>query len=151
MQRLRMVAVTRVGDTFHARVLAARLGSEGIVVQLRGGGLEGPYPVGDIEVLVDAADLGTARELLLADEVESAFSGVGDGLAVVDASRPDEGGGGRRGVPAGWVAVATVVALVLFAYVSTLALGGAGPGSGQEGGERGLVEAPEGPPLLAPR
>jgi hypothetical protein len=73
-----MVPVRKVSDQFEARVLAARLGAEGIVAQLRGGGIDGPYPMGPIEVLVAEGDLDTARELLLADEVESAFDDVDD-------------------------------------------------------------------------
>ena len=74
-----MVPVRKVSDQFEARVLAARLGSVGIVAQLRGGGIDGPYPMGAIEVLVSENDLGDAREVLLADDVESAFDdGEGD-------------------------------------------------------------------------
>src|SRR5688500_14086027 len=65
-----MVPVLRVSDVFTARVVAARLGSEGVVTQLRCG-IDTPYPMGDVEVLVPAEDLDLARELLLADEVES--------------------------------------------------------------------------------
>ena len=54
-------------------MIAARLGAAGIVTQLRGGGIEGPYPMGPIEVLVSEDDFDDARELLLADDVESAF------------------------------------------------------------------------------
>ena len=121
MQRLGMVALARVPDGFHARVLAARLGSEGIVTQLRGGGLDGPYPMGDVEVLVRASDLVTAREILLADEVESAFAEV-DPLGAGDADdvalEPD---GARRRHPSPWVVVVVVAVLVVFAYVNTLA------------------------------
>jgi hypothetical protein len=67
-----MVPVVRVIDGFHARVVAARLGSEGIVTQLRGG-IDSPYPMGAVEVLVGEDDLAEATALLLADEVESAF------------------------------------------------------------------------------
>ena len=73
-----MVPVRKVSDQFEARVLAARLGSEGIVAQLRGGGIDGPYPMGAIEVLVSEDDLEIARELLLADDVESAFDDSGE-------------------------------------------------------------------------
>jgi hypothetical protein len=66
------LATTRSG--FEAKVLAARLGAEGIVWQLRGGP-DGVYPVGDVDILVRADDLTRARELLLADEVEDALSG----------------------------------------------------------------------------
>ena len=61
-----------VPSTFHARVIAARLGAEGIVTQLRGS-VDGPYPIGDVSVWVTEEDAESARELLLADEVESAF------------------------------------------------------------------------------
>jgi hypothetical protein len=75
VQGLRMVPVLRAEGTFHARVVAARLGSEGIVTQLRGN-VDGPYPMGSVEVLVTQDDLAAARELLLADEVESSFDAV---------------------------------------------------------------------------
>jgi hypothetical protein len=69
-----MVRVATVRDSFHARVIAARLGSEGMVTLLRGN-VDGPYPLGDVHVLVSEDDLDAARELLLADEVESVFYG----------------------------------------------------------------------------
>ena len=61
-----------MGTSFHARVIAARLGSEGIVTDLRGN-VDGVYPVGDVHVYVDQEDLSEAREILLVDDVESAF------------------------------------------------------------------------------
>jgi hypothetical protein len=61
-----------VHNAFHARVIAARLGADGVVAQLRGN-VDGPYPIGDISVWVDEDDADFARQLLLADEVESAF------------------------------------------------------------------------------
>jgi hypothetical protein len=67
-----MVRLATVGSSFHARVIAARLGSEGIVTDLRGN-VDGLYPVGDVHVYVDEADLDDAKELLMVDEVESAF------------------------------------------------------------------------------
>jgi hypothetical protein len=67
-----MVRLTTVNSSFHARVIAARVGAEGIVTQLRGN-LGGPYPMGDVHVFVEESDLPTAQELLMADEVESAF------------------------------------------------------------------------------
>lgn len=68
-----MVRLTTAANAMQARVLAARLGSEGIVWQFRGS-VDGPLAVGPVEVLVDADEYETARALLLADEVESAFS-----------------------------------------------------------------------------
>ena len=67
-----MVRLATVRSTFHARVIAARLGAEGIMVQLRGN-VDGVYPMGDTHVYVEAGSLETAREVLLVDEVESAF------------------------------------------------------------------------------
>jgi hypothetical protein len=108
---VRMVPVARVPSGFHARVLAARLGSEGVVTQLRGGGVDGPYPMGAVEVLVEEPDLPLARELLLVDEVESAFE---DGADLAD------GPATRSSAAALWIAVLLVVALVLQAYVTAL-------------------------------
>ena len=72
MSGVRMVHLRTVHNTFHARVIAARLGAEGIVTQLRGS-VDGPYPIGDVSVWVTEEDAESAGELLLADEVESAF------------------------------------------------------------------------------
>ena len=76
-----MVCVARVSNTFHARVIAARLGSEGILTELRGA-VDGPYPMGEVQVLVGEDELADAQELLLADEVEDAFDGGADAVAV---------------------------------------------------------------------
>jgi hypothetical protein len=67
-----MVRLVTVNSSFHARVIAARVGAEGIVTELRGN-LDGPYPVGDVHVFVSEEDLASASELLMADDVESAF------------------------------------------------------------------------------
>lgn len=64
MTPVRLVPLVWVSDPFEAKVLAARLGAEGIVWQLRGN-VDSLYPVGGgVEVLVDEADLPQARELL---------------------------------------------------------------------------------------
>jgi len=94
MQRTRMVRLATVGTSFHARVIAARLGSEGIVTELRGN-VEGLYPVGDVHVYVGEEDLPESQELLLVDEVESAF----DDDASVD----------RRGPRQAWLVMFAVV------------------------------------------
>ena len=72
-----MVRLATVAHPFHARVIAARVGCEGILTELRGS-VDGPYPMGDIHVYVPEVDLPIAQELLLADEVESAFEGPDD-------------------------------------------------------------------------
>ena len=87
-------------------MIAARLGADGIVTQLRGG-VDSPYPIGEVEVLVAEEDLDVARELLLADEVESAF----DDVTVEPSHRP------RLRL---WVAV-VVSALLVVADIAVLA------------------------------
>jgi hypothetical protein len=67
-----MVHLRTVPNAFHARVIAARLGADGIITQLRGG-VDAVYPVGEVAIFVPEDDFESARELLLADEVESAF------------------------------------------------------------------------------
>jgi hypothetical protein len=102
MQQTRMVRLATVGTSFHARVIAARLGSEGIVTDLRGN-VDGLYPVGDVHVYVDQADLDDAREILLVDDVESAFD------------EPDEVGDAGAS-PALWLVLGAILgmAAVLF-------------------------------------
>jgi hypothetical protein len=73
-QGLRMVHLRTVPDAWQAKVLAARLGSEGIVTHLQGG-VAGPYPFGAVSVLVEAGQADLAADLLLADEVEASFAG----------------------------------------------------------------------------
>src|SRR3954451_8073554 len=90
-----MVLLRVVPSSFHARVLAARLGADGIPAELQGA-VDGMYPLGDVRVYVTEGDFEVAQELLLADEVEAAFE-RGDG-----GEGPNEGR--RRGVPP-WVAV----------------------------------------------
>jgi hypothetical protein len=93
-----MVHLLSVHDAFHARVIAARLGSDGILTQLKGP-VDGPYPMlGEVRVYVDEEDLPVARELLLADEVESAF----------EPTEPGEDVGRGSTVPV-WIAVVAVV------------------------------------------
>ena len=63
-----MVHLTSVHDEFHARLLVARLGSEGILTELRSA-LGGPYPLlGEVGVYVEEQALASARELLATDE-----------------------------------------------------------------------------------
>jgi hypothetical protein len=58
-----MVPLTTAASSFEARVLAAHLGSEGIVWELRGN-VDGPYPVGPVVVLVAEDELAVAREVV---------------------------------------------------------------------------------------
>jgi hypothetical protein len=73
-----MVLVRKVTDQFEAKVVAARLSSAGFLVELRGRGTSSLYPWGPIEIWVEEDGEESARELLLADEVESSFDAVVD-------------------------------------------------------------------------
>ena len=80
--RVRMAPLTWVAGAFRARVLAARLESEGIDAQLRGA-LEGPYglTVGDmarVDVYVPEDQLADARYVLLADEIDDTLTAPTD-------------------------------------------------------------------------
>src|SRR5437870_13816479 len=86
VQRTRMVRLATVRTTFHARVIAARLGAEGIVTDLRGN-VDGIYPMGDVHVFVSEEDLPAAQARLLADEVQSPFDDDGGTDADVGAQR----------------------------------------------------------------
>jgi hypothetical protein len=111
MASVRMVHLRTVPNSFHARVLAARLGADGIVTQLRGS-VDGPYPIGDVMIFVDEDDADTARQLLLADEVESELAMAGGEAA----GRRGTGGHGHRASWTTWLTVAIV--LTLWAAVS---------------------------------
>jgi hypothetical protein len=64
-----MVPLTTAANPFAARVLAAHLGAEGIVWELRGN-VDGPYPVGPVEVLVAEDDLAVARQIVREQDVQ---------------------------------------------------------------------------------
>lgn len=66
-----MVHLCTAEGSFHARVLVARLGADGILATVRGAS-EGPYPLAtSVEVLVPAEELDVARELLMVDDIEA--------------------------------------------------------------------------------
>ncbi|HEX9259427.1 MAG TPA: hypothetical protein VF855_07805 [Acidimicrobiales bacterium] len=98
MDRCRMAHLVTVGGAFEAKVLAARLGTEGVVCELRGG-VDGPYPMGSVHVYVEEHMLDAARELL---EVEPLGVDDEDELLARALRRP----GGS------WVLVGIVVALL---------------------------------------
>jgi hypothetical protein len=88
----RMTPLTQVAGTFRARVLAARLQSEGIGAELRGS-VDGPYgfTVGDmarVDVYVPEDELEDARFVLLADEVDAALVAPTDWWDAGSAPRP---------------------------------------------------------------
>jgi hypothetical protein len=67
MAAIEMVRLLTTLDQFEARVLAARLGAEGVLWELRGGH-DGPYPMGPVHVFVEASDLERAQELVASTE-----------------------------------------------------------------------------------
>jgi hypothetical protein len=101
-----MVPLVMAPSSFEAKVLAARLGAEGILWELRGG-VDSLYPVGDISVLVDEADLERARDLLLVTEVDSAFE-------------PEDEPAGRVHGPHRFAAVLALVVIAAFAVLRVL-------------------------------
>jgi hypothetical protein len=90
-----MCYLTTVVGSFHGRVLAARLGAEGVIVVLKGT-TDGLYPMqSPVDVLVPADQLVLAREILLADAVDDVFGDVeleqdGELQADESADRSDE-------------------------------------------------------------
>jgi hypothetical protein len=125
-----MVPLTTAASPIAARILAAHLGAEGIVWQLRGD-VDGPYPVGPVEVLVPADDLELARELLQAEPIadpiegelaEDLTNGEVPGTAELDSPEPGPSGGlrSRRQL---WVAVVGVVLVAAFMLGRIVVLG----------------------------
>jgi hypothetical protein len=102
------LATTRSG--FEAQVLAARLGSEGILWQLRGGSADSVYPVGAVDVLVAADDLDRARELLAATSDDPARSSA------------SARGKAERDHTEWWLAAVVVGLLVLFVVLRVFSL-----------------------------
>lgn len=96
-----MVPVTTAADIFTARVIAARLGSEGIITELRGG--DGPYPIGEVTVCVEHNRLDEAGEILLIEEAAAAVDGVAPLV--------------RVRAPARWLVVGALVLTAVFAFV----------------------------------
>ncbi len=83
-----MVHLLCVQHEFHARVITARLGSDGIFTEVRPP-LGGPYPLpGEVHLYVGEEDVQLARALLSADEYQSRVS-HDDGA--VEMGGPDDG------------------------------------------------------------
>jgi hypothetical protein len=62
-----MVWLMTAANAMEARIIAARLGAEGIVWEFRGS-VDGPLALGSVEVLVDADGFEFAKELLSLDD-----------------------------------------------------------------------------------
>jgi hypothetical protein len=100
---MELVRLTTCADGFEARLVAARLGSEGIVWSLRGGH-DGPLALGAVDVLVDADDYALARELLATEPDWDGEVGAAD-------AQPERETTGRDIL----VGLAVLVGAVLFA------------------------------------
>jgi Putative prokaryotic signal transducing protein len=112
--RVRMAPLTWVAGGFRARVLAARLESEGIDAQLRGA-FDSPYglTVGDmarVDVYVPEDQLEDARYVLLADEVDATLAAPNEWSDAGSGSRP----GRRRWLQWGAIALLTIAVLGTF-------------------------------------
>ncbi len=105
MEAARYVRVTTVGDLTEARVLAARLRSEGIDVRVHSQAL-GPYPMtvgqfAEAELWVLSDRVEEANSILLDAEVNSALAPVEQDPSL------------RQGMPFEVRAIAAMVGLVL--------------------------------------
>jgi hypothetical protein len=112
--RVRMAPLTWVAGGFRARVLAARLESEGIDAQLRGA-FDSPYglTVGDmarVDVYVPEDQLEDARYVLLADEVDATLAAPNEWSDAGSGSRPGRG----RWLQLGAIALLTIAVLGTF-------------------------------------
>ena len=96
-----MVRLLTAANAMEARIIAARLGSEGIVWEFRGS-VDGPLALGPVEVLVDADGFESAKELLQVDDVE---------MSVATQASPVHVTTGRDAL---WALLA-LIALLLFA------------------------------------
>jgi hypothetical protein len=113
-----MVPLTTAANPVAARIIAAHLGAEGIVWELRGN-VDGPYPVGPVEVLVAEEDLDVARQVVVEEEPEE-IGGAHDELG--------------RAPKEVWILLATVLiaALILLGRLLVLAAAEAPPAPGAQ-------------------
>ena len=118
-----MVPLTTAANPLAARILAAHLGAEGIVWQLRGN-VDGPYPVGPVEVLVPADDLEVARAVVASADAD-AVTVTDDELGLDAADGVDiDATTDRHGRPVRTlILVVGLVLVVLFALGRVLLLG----------------------------
>jgi len=116
VDHLRLVPLATGLTPFEAKVVTARLGSEGFIWQVRGV-LDSVYPVGTIEVLVVESEVDDARALLAIssdgyDDDSAAYFGMG-----ADDQDP-------QGRPASWWVGALVIsAAITFFFMRLLAFG----------------------------
>jgi hypothetical protein len=117
-----MTQLTSVWGAFRANVLAARLASEGIGTELRGA-VDGAYgvTVGElarVDVYVADDQLGDARYVLLADEVDATLAAPDEWWDAGMDRRP-----WWRGTAIRWVALVVVAVAVLTPVLARFADG----------------------------
>jgi hypothetical protein len=108
MPDVRMVRLLSTRDAFEAKLIAARLGADGVLCQLRGG-VDGMYPVGVVHVYVEEDAVELARALVAEEAAEGDSDGDGDGDGdgdELDADRP------ARPQLALWLVVLGIVAMI---------------------------------------
>jgi hypothetical protein len=115
--------LTTVTGSFHAKVLVARLGTEGIPAQLRGA-VDGLYPIfAEVRIYVRADQVDAAREVLLADAVDAVFQEAADEQAGARKRRAGTGEGGSERDPRRMLLLVTLAIVVVLVVVGTLAAG----------------------------
>jgi hypothetical protein len=126
-----MVHLLCVQQEFHARVITARLGSDGIVTEVRPP-LGGPYPLpGAVHLYVGEDDVQLARALLSADEYQARLrpgDGNPDGADIdgADMDGADVDTGGEAIAPFLGVPARLALAILVLASMLLLALTRAG-------------------------
>jgi len=95
-----MVPLISVPSEFSGRVLVAKLGSAGILAELRGVSRVYPALIGDPQVWVEAEELADARELITTDTDDVLAADAPDGA---DGPGPDWPG--RWGASEAWTGV----------------------------------------------
>lgn len=119
-----MVPLVTVASPFEAKVLMARLGSDGVLCQLRGG-VDSVYPIGDTTVLVAARDLETARQLLVPVDPDPPSDHYPDVIHLTTDDQDGEAVGSRGAWTARtWWRVAAVAAVVAMLVAATRSLVG---------------------------
>ncbi len=115
-----MAHLTTISGSFQAKVVAARLGAEGIPAQLRGG-VDGIYPIFDeVMIYVRADQVDLAREVLLADAREADLADAVDALF-----EDGDAEGEQADAPVGHgraLAVAVLVLIVVLVAVGYMAV-----------------------------
>ena len=107
MPDVQMVRLLSTRDSFEAKLIAARLGSDGVLCQLRGG-VDGMYPVGVVHVYVEEDAVELARALVAEEAAEA-----GGFEADADGEGDDAGADGRGRAPlARWLVVVGLLAMV---------------------------------------